>query len=69
MEFLLEIVGACIGVRLAWLYAEGETLDVDQASALLVTAVLASRLLVRVARECWAIHRKGQPSRAFPPDR
>jgi len=63
-------VGACIGVRVAWAFAEGKTsLDVDQASALLVLAVLASRLMVRVARACWAMHREGRPSRSFPPDR
>ena len=63
------MAGACIGVRLAWAFAAGEALDVDQASALLVAAVLAGRLLVRAARECWAVHREGQPSRVFPPDR
>jgi len=40
------VAGACIGVRLAWAFTAGEALDVDQASALLVAAVLASRLLV-----------------------
>ena len=70
MEALLELVGACIGVRVAWAFAEGKTsLDVDQASALLVLAVLASRLMVRVVRACWAVHHEGRPSRSFPPDR
>ena len=65
----MEVAGALIGLRLAWAFATGGTLDVDQASALLVAAVLAGRLLVRVARECWAVHREGKPARAFPPDR
>ncbi len=70
MEALLELVGACIGVRVAWAFAEGKTsLDVDQASALLVLAVLAGRLMIRTVRACWAVHREGRPSRSFPPDR
>ena len=59
----------CVGVKVAWSFAVGDTLDVDQASALLVLAVMASRLMVRAARECWAVHHEGQPSRAFLPDR
>jgi len=53
----------------AWAFAEGGALDVDQASALLVVAVLAGRFLVRVARQCWAVHNEGQLARPFPPDR
>jgi len=69
LEALLEIVGALIGLKVAWAFAEGGALDVDQASALLVVAVLAGRLLVRVARQCWAVHHEGQLARSFPPDR
>ena len=69
-ETLLELVGVGISIRLAWAYAaDGALLDVDQATSLLVMAVLAGRLVVRAARECWAVHREGQPPRAFPPDR
>ena len=40
----MELAGACIGIRLAWVFAEGRgALDVDQATALLVLAVLSSR--------------------------
>ena len=39
----MELAGACIGIRLAWVFAEGSgALDVDQATALLVSAVLSS---------------------------
>jgi len=69
LEALLELVGALIGLKVAWAFAEGGALDVDQASALLVVAVLAGRLLVRVARQCWAVHNEGQLARPFPPDR
>jgi len=66
----LEVLGVSVGVQLAWAYADrGNPLDVDQATSLLVMAVLASRLVVRVARGCWAVHRGGQPSQTFPPDR
>ena len=66
----MELVGVGISIRLAWTYAAGGApLDVDQATSLLVMAVLASRLVVRVARECWAVHREGQPFQTFPPDR
>ena len=54
---------------MAWAYAEGGAMDVDQASALLVVAVLAARLPVRVARQCWVVHHEGQLVRSFPPDR
>jgi len=53
----------------AWAFAEGGAMDVDQASALLVVAVLAARLLVRVVRQCWIVHHEGQLARGFPPDR
>jgi hypothetical protein len=69
LEALLEIVGALIGLKVAWAFAEGGAMDVDQASALLVVAVLAGRLMVKGARQCWAVHREGKPARAFPPDR
>ena len=66
----MEVVGVSVGIQLAWAYADrGTPLDVDQATSLLVMAVLASRLVVRVARECWAVHREGQPFQTFPPDR
>jgi len=40
----LELAGACIGIELAWAFAEGRgVLDVDQATALLVLAVLSRR--------------------------
>ena len=40
----MELAGACIGIELAWAFAEGRgVLDVDQATALLVLAVLSSR--------------------------
>ena len=54
---------------MAWAFAEGGAMDVDQASALLVVAVLAARLLVRVVRQCWVVHHEGQLARAFPTDR
>jgi len=69
LEVLLEIVGALIGLKVAWAIAEGGAMDVDQASALLVVAVLAARLLVRVVRQCWIVHHEGQLVRSFPPDR
>jgi len=66
----LELTGACIGIRLAWVFAEGRgALDVDQATALLVLAVLSSRWGVRMARTLWELHHEGQPARVFPPDR
>ena len=66
----MELAGACIGVKLAWAFAEGKgALDVDQATALLVSAVLASRLVVQAARALWELHHEGQPARIFPPDR
>ena len=44
LEALSELAGACIGIRLAWVFAEGRVaLDVDQATALLVSAVLSSQ--------------------------
>ena len=66
----MELAGACIGIRLAWVFAEGRgALDVDQATALLVLAVLSSRWGVRMARALWELHHEGQPARVFPPDR
>jgi hypothetical protein len=66
----LELAGACIGVKLAWAFAEGRNaLDVDQATSLLVLAVLSSRWVVRVVRALWELHHEGQPARVFPPDR
>ena len=66
----MELAGACIGIKLAWAFAEGKgALDVDQATALLVSAVLASRLVVQAARAFWELHHEGQPARIFPPDR
>ena len=63
------MVGALVGLKVAWTFAEEGAIDVDQASALLVVAVLAGRLIVKGARQCWAVHREGKPARAFPPDR
>jgi hypothetical protein len=66
----LELAGACIGIRLAWVFAEGRgALDVDQATALLVLAVLSRRWGVRMARALWELHHEGHPARVFPPDR
>ena len=67
----MELAGACIGIRLAWVFAEGRgALDVDQATALLVLAVLSSPGGgVRMARALWELHHEGQPARVFPPDR
>ena len=64
------MAGACIGIKLAWAFAEGKgALDVDQATALLVLAVLSSRWVVRVTRALWELHHEGQLARIFPPDR
>ena len=66
----MELAGACIGIRLAWAFAVGRgALDVDQATALLVLAVLSSRWGVRMARALWELHHEGQPARVFPHDR
>ena len=71
METLFEIGGVVATLQVAWSYAPAGAshLTVDQAAALVLTAVVSGRSLVQAVRRYWQLHYRQSPSQEFPPDR
>jgi len=70
VETLIEIGGVVATLRVSWSYATGGGgLTVDQAAALVLTAVMTGRTLVQAARRYWQRHHQQGPDLEFPPDR
>jgi len=70
VETLIEIGGVVATLRVSWSYATGEGgLTVDQAAALVLTAVMAGRTLIQAARRYWQRHYQHRADLDFPPDR
>ena len=71
METLFELAGVVATLQVAWAYApvKASHLTVDQAAALVPTAVVSGSSLVQAVRRYWQLHYRQSPSQEFPPDR
>ena len=71
VETLLELGGVVATLQVAWAYAPvgASHLTVDQAAALVLTAVVSGRTLVQAVRRFWQHHHQHQADMEFPPDR
>jgi len=71
VETLFELGGVVATLQVAWAYAPvgASHLTVDQAAALVLTAVVSGRSLVQAVRRYWQLHHQNRGDMEFPPDR
>ena len=71
VETLFEIGGVVATLQVAWSYAPvgASHLTVDQAAALVLTAVVTGRSLIQAIRRYWQYHYQHREGMEFPPDR